>query len=438
MNDVLKAVEAQQVRFIDLWFIDILGVIKSVTLPVDHLERAVKQGVPFDGSSMEGSARVAESDKLLFPDPNTFTILPWHPAEERTARMICTVHTANGDPFIGDPRNALVRVLDEAREMGFVFKTGMELEFFLFVQDENGRARPDMPYDEASYFDMTTDRAQALRRRMITTLQAMGIGVLSTHSEIGYGQHEIDLDYSEALTSADQILTARVALKTVAQRDGVHCTFMPRPCADMPGSGMHTHQSLHDPETDANLFDDPQNTYGLSEVARYFLAGQLAHARAMLAILAPLVNSYKRLGTSFEAPINVSWAHVNRAALIRVPGGTDHHTRLELRCPDPASNPYLAAAVMLKAGLDGIRNRMPLPEPLEETLLMQQHSRLRQVEVLPYSLGEALTVLDHDDVILEALGQYISERYIQAKRAEFEAYNRYVTRWELDHYLARY
>lgn len=440
-ENVLAAIDEQTIRFIDLWFTDIMGVMKSVTVPANKAERVFDNGMTFDGSAVEGFARVAESDMVLLPDLNTFTVLPWTSHEERTARLICTVHTPQGDPFIGDPRTALIRVLKRAEQMGYTFKVGMEMEFFLFSTDDDGKPLISAPYDNASYFDMTTDRAMRLRRKMLNTLDTLEIPVQSTHSEIGYGQHEIDFHYDEALTSADQLLTSRVALRTVAQCEGVHCTFMPRPDANLPGSGLHTHQSLHDRQTGENVFVDTTHEYGLSEVARHFLAGQLVHARAMTAVLAPLVNSYKRLGTSFEAPVYVSWAHINRAALIRVPSvtaGMESHTRLELRCPDPSINPYLAIAVMLQAGLDGISQQMELPDPLEETLLMQKRSRLRKVEILPVSLGEALEALSQNDVILGALGPYIGDRYLAAKQQEFEEYNRFVTRWELDRYLDRY
>lgn len=438
---VLAEISDQKIRFVDLWFTDIMGMMKSVTIPANKADYVFDYGMSFDGSAVEGFARVAESDMVLLPDLNTFTVLPWTNHEERTARLICTVHTPQGDPFIGDPRTALIRVLKRAEQMGYTFKIGLEMEFFLFRTDANGKPMIVSPYDNASYFDMTTDRAMRLRRKMLSTLDIMGIQVHSTHSEIGYGQHEIDFHYDEALTSADQLLTARVALKTVAQCENIHCTFMPRPAADMPGSGLHTHQSLHDRQTGENVFVDTNHEYGLSAVARHFLAGQLAHARAMTAVLSPLVNSYKRLGTSFEAPVYVSWAHINRAALIRVPSvpaGMESHTRLELRCPDPSINPYLAIAVMLQAGLDGITQEMLLPDPLEETLLMQKRSRLRKVEVLPVTLGEALEALSQDDTVLGALGPYIGDRYLAAKQQEFEEYNRSVTQWELDRYLDRY
>lgn len=438
---ILTTIEERRVKFINLWFTDVTGMVKSIVLPASGAENVLENGCPFDGSSIEGFARGAESDMLLMPDPNTFTILPWDAADERTARLICNVYTPQGTPFIGDPRMALINVLEQAEKLGFIYKTGMELEFFLFQRHEAGGILPLRPHDDVSYFDLSTNFTQSIRRKMVSTLAEIGIGVDSAHHEIGSGQHEIDFQYADALTSADQILTARIALKSVAQHNNLHCTFMPRPRMDLPGSGMHTHQSLYDMKSGVNVFVDPENEYGLSEVARCFLAGQLHHARAMCAVLAPLVNSYKRLGTSVEAPIYVTWAHINRAALIRVPSitsGGEANTRLELRCPDPSANPYLAAAVMLQAGLDGIRQGLPLPEPLEETLLVQDKVRLRRAEVLPGSLGEALDMLSQDDVILSALGAHIGDSYLAAKRQEFEEYNRQVTSWEVDRYINRY
>ncbi len=439
-EEVFAAIEEHQVKFVDLWFTDITGMVKSVTVPSAELVNVVDSGLHFDGSSIEGFARVAESDMTLVPDLGTFTLLPWDESH-RTARVICNVHTLHGEPFIGDPRNALIKALRQAGEMGFTYKTGMELEFFLFRTQDERVLQPLTPFDNSSYFDMSMHPAKSVVREMVSSLGKMGIQVDSTHHEIGSGQHEIDFQYDDALATADKILTARVALKAVAHQHDLLCTFMPRPDANLPGSGMHTHQSLHNVESDTNVFVDGGNEYGLSQTAKYFLAGQLAHARAMCAILAPLVNSYKRLGTSFEAPVYVTWAHINRGALIRVPhisSGKEAHTRLELRCPDPSINPYLASAVMLMAGLDGIRQQLPLPDALEETLVRQDRSRIRQLEVLPSSLGEALDVLGQSDVVLSALGPFISDRYIAAKRQEFDEYNRQVTTWELERYLSRY
>ncbi len=439
---LLQRIHEEQIQFINLWFVDITGGVKSIIIPSNRAESVLDQGVLFDGSSIEGGARAVESDMLLLPDLNTFTILPWDSPAERVARLICKVQTPQGDPFLGDPRTVLIHALEQAREMGFTYKTGVELEFFLFQRHLQDSAQvPLLPHDEVSYFDLSTNFTQSIRRKMVSTLMSMGMSVDSAHHEIGSGQHEIDFAYDDALVSADHILTARVALKSVAQHNGLHCTFMPRPRRDLPGSGMHTHQSLHDVETGRNVFADSAHEYGLSETGRYFLAGQLHHARGMAAVLAPLVNSYKRLGTSFEAPVYVTWAHINRSALIRVPSvmpGDEEHTRLELRCPDPSSNPYLSAAVMLMAGLDGINQRLPLPEALEETLLGQDRIRLRHAEVLPNSLDEALAALEEDDVILSALGPHISDSFLKAKRQEVDDYNRQVTTWELEHYLNRY
>jgi len=439
---ILAAIDEQAIHYVALWFTDITGVVKSVTIPASKIGGVIDHGLHFDGSSIEAFARVAESDMVLRPDLSTFSVLPWA-GEERIARMICSVYTLQDDPFIGDPRNVLLKVLRDADDMGYTFKTGMELEFFLFQRGEHSVLAPLKPYDDASYFDMANDGWTGIRRRMISMLIAQGITVDSAHHEIGAGQYEFDFDYDHALVSADAVLTARVALKTVAQQHGLHCTFMPRPDANLPGSGMHTHQSLHDKHSDENVFVDAAHEYGLSETARFFLAGQLYHARAMCAVLAPLINSYKRLTVSFEAPKYVTWAHVNRAgaAMIRVPHiaqGNEQHTRLEIRCPDPSSNPYLAAAVMLAAGLNGIRQRLSLSDALEESLVARERARQRQVEMLPSSLEEALDVLEQDDVILSALGAYVSDRYIAAKRQEVSEYNRQVTTWEIERYINRF
>ncbi|MYE28053.1 MAG: type I glutamate--ammonia ligase [Chloroflexi bacterium] len=439
--DILATVEEQRVRFVALWFTDITGLVKSVMIPAGELENVLENGSHFDGSAIEGFARVAESDMVLAPDPSTFVVLPWTAGEEKTARLICSICTQNGDPFIGDPRSLLIKALDQAQGLNLRFKTGMELEFFLFPLDSMGQPMVSAQLDTAGYFDIPAAPIRSMRRSMLATLTGMGIRVDSTHSETGSGQHEIDFQYDDALRSADNILTSRIVLKTIANQYRYFCTFMPRPHVDLPGSGMHTHQSMHDAESGLNLFADSKGEYSLSDTARYFLAGQLEHARAMCAVLAPLVNSYKRLGTSFEAPVNVTWAHVNRSALIRVPStapGKDYHTRLELRCPDPTANPYLAMAVMLQAGLDGILHKMPLADPMEETLMGGIPERMRQIEVLPHSLDEALDALSNDDVILSALGPYVSDRYIAAKRQECDEYNRQVTEWEVKRYLSRF
>lgn len=440
---VLQAIQALQVRFVTLWFTDIAGIVKNITIPSGRLEGVIENGLHFDGSALEGFSRVAESDMVLRPDLNTFILLPWHSGEAATARLLCSVHTIQGDPFIGDPRNALVRMLALSEAMGFQLKTGMELEFFVFRRNAEGGLLPLEPLDQMSYFDQSDQVADHLLRQMVSTLTAMGIRVDAAHNEIGAGQHEIDFDYDEALTSADHVLTSRVALRMVAQQNGYYCTFMPRPSMQHPGSGMHTHLSLHAAASGENLLADGSHQYGLSELAQQFLAGQIAHARAMTAVLAPLVNSYKRLATSFEAPKYVTWAHVNRAgeAMIRVPhvtAGKEAHTRIEMRSPDSSANPYLATAVMLAAGLDGIRQKMSLPDAFEGALLRQDRSRLRQLPVLPTSLEEALSIMLQDDVIMDALGAFIGDRYIALKNRELEAYNQQITQWELDYYLSRF
>ncbi len=437
-DDILQIVQARGVAYIDLWFTDITGEVKSMTIPANKLSSVMERGAHVDGSALDGFARQAESDMMLVPDPQTFAVLPWSVHGGLSARLICSVHTVSGEPFLGDPRTVLLNVIEEARALGHRFVTGVELEFYVFKTDVDGQPVLSPPTDHASYYDMSSVPAQSLRREMMETLNALGIGVTSAHSEIGSGQHEIDLAHGDALVMADNVLTARVALKQVAARHGLYCTFMPRPLAEQPGSGMHIHQTLHDIHSGRSSFADPEHEYGLSMVARSFLAGQLSHARAMCAVLAPLVNSYKRLGTSIEAPVQVTWAHINRGALIRVPGtaaGSDPSTRLELRCPDPSANPYLAFAVMLAAGLDGIRQRLPLPEPLEETFAVK---RPRVADILPRSLGEALDNFEQDDVLIQALGPYVSDRYMEAKRSEYREYKRQVTRWEIERYLGRY
>ncbi len=433
---ILQSIEEAGIRFVDLWFTDILGVIKSVTIPADKLKSVMRHGSHFDGSSIEGFARVAENDMELYPDLSTFRVLPWCAPNAPTARLICNVFTPQGEPFMGDPRYALIRVIEEAAGMGYRFKTGMEMEFFLLKSRESLTA-----IDDSSYFDMPPEQTHHIRREMVLNMEALGIRTHSIHSEIAQGQHEFEFTYDEAMKSADAMLTARVAIKTVAEQMKAFCTFMPRPMTNMPGSGLHTHQSLHALDTDENLFSDPEQEYGLSELARHFLAGQLHHARAMTAVLAPLVNSYKRLGKSFEAPTYVSWAHVNRAALIRVPSiqpGRENHTRLELRCPDPSCNPYLATAVMLKAGLDGIRHKLKLSEAIEETVVDLKRTRGRRVDYLPATLGEALEALREDDLIMEALGSYIGWQFVDAKQREFDEYNQQVTQWEINRYLGKY
>lgn len=439
-KEVLEQAERELVRFVNLQFVDIVGMVKSVSIPIHQFPDAIEHGKWFDGSSIEGFARIAESDMFLQPDLNTFTVIPWEQADgTRTARVICWVFTPNGDPFPGDPRHVLSRTLHEAAELGYKFNTGPELEFFIFRPNERGGIDA-LPHDRAGYFDLSTDLAYEVRKEMVNDLEAMGIKVETSHHEVAVGQHEIDFQYDNALKTADHAVTFKYTLKAVAQRHGLHVTFMPKPIFGINGSGMHVHQSLVHLVSDQNAFFSSSDEYGISDVAKHFIAGQLTHARGMCAVLAPLVNSYKRLVPGYEAPVYISWARVNRSALIRIPRispGKPQAARLELRCPDPACNPYLAFAVMLKAGLDGVKRRLPLPPPVEENLYEFDDQKLAKhnVQMLPGSLGEAMEELQRDEVVQDALGEHVYERFIEAKRIEWDEYRKYVTQWELDRYL---
>ncbi len=437
--ELLARVKEGQIQFIDLQFTDIVGVVKNVTIPAHELPEALENGIWFDGSSIEGFARVAESDMHLRPDPSTFAVIPWLKGDEATARLICDVYTPDGQPFSGDPRSILRRIIKEAADMGFLYNTGPELEFFLLKPNPDGSLLPPKPHDSASYFDAPSDMAAGLRRQMATTLELLGLQVEAMHHEGSHGQHEIDFRYSDALTTADSAVTLRVALKVIAQQNGLYCTFLPKPIRGINGSGMHVHQSLTFTANGKNAFCDPGDEHGLSKLAKHFIAGQLAHARGMCAILAPLVNSYKRLVVGYEAPVYISWARINRSALIRVPRASNSQsTRLELRCPDPSCNPYLAFAVMLAAGLDGIRRELPVPGATEENIyLLDKHYKSSQ-DVLPSSLNQALKALEEDEVVRDALGPHTHEMFINAKRLEWEDYRLEVTNWEIENYLPNY
>jgi len=436
---ILANAEHNGVKYIDLQFTDISGVVKNVTIPVDRLPKALSDGVWFDGSAIEGFARVAENDMHLRPDLTTFSILPWLTGGDVTGRLMCDVYTPDGQPFAGDPRSVLRSVLARAADMGLTFQTGLELEFYLLKPGPDGGYIPPETYDSAGYFDAPSDSAAGLRRRMASALSAVGIQVDAMHSEVGTGQHEIDFHYSDALTTADNAITFRVVTRAIAQQHGLYCTFLPKPARGMPGSGMHVHQSLSYKGAGKNAFADTGDPRGLSKLAHHFIGGQLAHARGMCAILAPLVNSYKRLASGYEAPVNICWARINRSALIRVPrASSGDSTRLELRCPDPSCNPYLAFAVMLAAGLDGIQREIAAPDAAEENLHEPQPRGAGKLAVLPDSLSSALDALEADPLICDTLGVHIVERFVQAKRAEWEDYRLDVSDWELKHYLPAY
>ncbi|HEY0607761.1 MAG TPA: glutamine synthetase family protein [Herpetosiphonaceae bacterium] len=439
-EQILDLVKEQQIDFLNLQFTDIVGIIKNITIPVTQLKDALDHGVWFDGSSIEGFARIAESDMYLQLDLDTYALIPWESeADFKTARFICDVFTPNGDPFPGDPRRALKNVLAEAADMGFKFNTGPELEFFLFKPGPDGSLQP-IPHDAAGYFDVSTDYATHIRRQMVKALQGFGIVVEASHHEVAIGQHEIDFQYGDALRTADNAVTFRTTLKAIAQKNGLYATFMPKPIAGINGSGMHVHQSLADIKTGKNAFYGEGKERGLSDVALSYVAGLLEHAPAMSAVLAPLVNSYKRLVPGYEAPVYISWGQTNRSALVRVPRitkGRTQATRIELRCPDPSANPYLAFAVMLKSGLDGVRRNLTPPAAAEEDLY-HIDPRSRALTTLPGSLGEALEKLQGDEVIQQALGPHIYERFIEAKQQEWDEYRLYVSQWELDRYLPIY
>jgi glutamine synthetase len=435
---VLRTVEERGVRLIRLWFTDVLGQLKSFAIPPSELEGAFAEGMTFDGSAIDGFSRVQESDMLARPDPNTFELLPWG-EDDAAARMFCDIANLDGSPFEGDPRQVLRRNLDRAREKGFSFYAAPEMEFFYF-QDGDPSSDPK-PLDSASYFDLTTaDVASDVRKRTIHTLEAMGIPVEYSFHEDSPSQHEIDLRYTDALTMADNVITFRLAVKEIALEAGVYATFMPKPMAGVQGSGMHTHFSLF--EGDANAFHDPGDEYGLSKVAKGFIAGLLTHAPAITAVTNQWVNSYKRLVIGYEAPVYVSWARNNRSVVVNVPhakrGKTDS-TRIEYRAPDPACNPYLAFAAVLAAGLAGIEEGYELPAEVSANLYeLTPEERLAEgIALLPGSLSDALDELERSEIMAGALGEHVFEWFIRNKRAEWQEYKTQVTRFELDRYLPR-
>lgn len=452
---VLAEIEARQVRFINLEFTDVVGMAKCVTIPAEQFPDCINEGKWFDGSSIEAFARVAESDMYLYPDLTTFTVLPDNVRptslevsgmggndqmsdEDIVARVICDVYTPDGERFDGDPRFTLARALEFGRSQGFNFLVAPELEFFL-VRLEGNKPVP-LPHDRGGYFDLSTDLAAAVRRQMVQALQHMDISIEASHHEVAAGQHELDFAIGDASAIADALMTAKYVLKAIAAQHGLYATFLPKPLYGISGSGMHTHQQLMHLATGKNAFVDAQGEYGLSDIGRYFIAGQLAHARGMCAILAPLVNSYKRLVPGFEAPVYINWGRVNREALIRVPrpgANRQYSERVELRCCDPSCNPYLALAVMLRAGLDGIQRKLPLPPAMDESLFLRdENERLHRLSrLLPATLGEALDGLREDTLIRETLGDSIYEGFLEAKSIEWIDYRRQVHAWELERYL---
>lgn len=439
-EDVMQKVRDLNVKFVRLQFTDIFGVLKNVAIPVEQLPKALDGEMMFDGSSIEGFVRIEESDMYLKPDPSSFVIFPWKSSDDGTeARLICDIYNADNTPFTGCPRNTLKRVLAEAKEMGFTVNVGPEAEFFLFHLDENGRPTT-ITHDQAGYFDLTPiDLGENARRDMVLALEKMGFEIEASHHECAPGQHEIDFKYDDALTTADNIATFKFVVRTIAQFHGLHATFMPKPITGIAGSGMHTNISFFTKEGD-NAFYDPNTTNKLSQDAMYFIGGILKHAPAMTAVTNPTVNSYKRLVSGYEAPVYIAWSEKNRSPLVRIPAKRGLSTRVELRNPDPSCNPYLALAVIIKAGLDGINNKIEPLAPVNQNIynMTDEEKLANEIYSLPSSLNLAIEQLKKNPVIREALGDHVYNRYLEAKTIEWDKYRLQVHQWEIDEYLSKF
>ncbi len=437
-KEIVRMVKDGDVEFIRMQFTDIFGQLKNVAITASQIEKAVDNQIMIDGSSIEGFTRIQESDQVLHPDLDSFTILPWRPQQAKVARMICDVYNPDGTPFVGDPRGVLKKVLAKAEAMGYSFNVGPECEFFLFQTDEKGAATTQTA-DEAGYFDLSPlDHGESTRREICLALEQMGFEIEASHHEVAAGQHEIDFKYADALKAADNIMTFKLAVKTLAQKNGLHATFMPKPVFGINGSGMHTNMSLF--KDGKNIFADPSDKRGLSKEAYAFIAGILTHVQGMAAITNPIVNSYKRLVPGYEAPCYLAWSASNRSALIRIPAARGQATRVELRCPDPTCNPYLALAVCLAAGLDGIEKGMTPPEEVTENIFaMDEATRVAKgIDSLPGSLAEAVDAMEKDALISETLGTHVATQYIAGKKKEWDAYRTHVSAWETARYLVTY
>ena len=435
---VLKDAKDKGVEFIDLEFVDILGMPKMCEITVKRLETALREGTWFDGSSIEGFARIAESDMFLVPDTSTWAPLPW--TGNRTARLICDVYVDENTPFAGDPRNVLKRQLAKAKEMGFEYLVGPELEFFIFKgMNGGGQGGAVQAHDNAGYFDLATrDEAVELRQEMVPALERMGMKIERSHHEVAQGQHEIDFTYGNALPIADAVLTYKTTVKTLSKKYGLYASFMPKPVYGINGSGMHVHQSLW--KEDKNLFYDGSDSYWLSGTAKHFLAGIIEHARGIAAVTNPTVNSYKRLVPGYEAPVYICWGRINRSALIRIPrnlAGKEKGTRIECRFPDPSCNPYLAFAAMLAAGLDGVKRKLEPPAPVEERVYGYETEKRKTLGIgtLPASLEEAGQEFEKDSVLAEAMGPHIVERLMTIQQKDWDGYRTQVTEWEKERYF---
>ena len=431
---ILKKMEEDDVKFVKLWFTDILGFLKSFSVPREEMEKAFDEGIGFDGSSIEGFVRIDESDMVAIPDPSTFAILPWRPKEKGVARVFCDIVTPDGKPFEGDPRYVLKKNLEKAKKLGFTYYTGPELEYFYFKDSHSTEV-----LDRGGYFDLIPrDEAIDLRRETVLFCEALGIRIEYSHHEVAPSQHEIDMRYEDALTMADNVMTYRLVVKEVAYRQGVYATFMPKPLFGENGSGMHTHMSLF--KGNRNAFFDAKGLYHLSDTARYFIGGLLKYAPELTAVTCQWVNSYKRLVPGYEAPVYISWAQRNRSDLVRVPmykPGKEEATRIEYRSPDPACNPYLAFSVMLAAGLSGIEQKIEPPDPVEENVYkMSEEERLKKrIRQLPGSLLEAIQITEKSQVVRDALGDHVFQHFIENKKLEWDRYRIQITSYEIDKYL---
>ena len=439
-EDIIRLVEEEDVEFIRLQFTDIFGMLKNVAITASQMRKALDNRCMFDGSAIEGFVRIDESDMYLYPDLDTFEIFPWRPQQGKVARLICDVYGVDQKPFDGDPRYVLKRAIRKADEMGYRFHVGPECEFFLFHTDEEGRPTTET-HETAGYFDVAPiDLAENVRRDIVLNLEDMGFEVEASHHELAPAQHEIDFQYGDVLRSADNIMTFKMAAKTIAKRHGLHATFMPKPKEGVNGSGMHINMSLAD-QCGNNVFVDEKDPLGLSATAYYFMAGILHHMKAMTILTNPLVNSYKRLIPGYDAPIYIAWsATSNRSSLIRIPSSKGTSTRIELRCPDSAMNPYLALAACLRAGLDGIEKKMKLPECVQGNMFTMDPEDLerRGVERIPETLGDAIEAFEKDAFIREVLGEHIFHKYLEAKAKEWRDFRAQVTDWEVSEYLYKY
>ncbi len=438
-DDIFRMVEEEDVEFIRLQFTDIFGTLKNIAITSSQLEKALDNKCMFDGSSVEGFVRIEESDMYLYPDYDTFEIFPWRPQQGKVARLICDVYTPDGKPFEGDPRWILKKTIKEANDLGYRFDVGPECEFFLFHTDDNGLPTT-LSHEKAGYFDLgPNDLGENIRRDMVLTLEDMGFEIEASHHEVAPAQHEIDFKYDEVLKTADNIQTFKMTVKTIAKRHGLYATFMPKPKFGISGSGMHINMSLAT-EEGKNIFADENGKIGLSDDAYHFIAGIMKHARGMSAITNPLVNSYKRLVPGYEAPVYIAWSAKNRSPLIRIPASRGNGTRVELRNPDPTANPYLVLALCLAAGLDGIKNKIEVPESVDCNIyeMTPGERRAAGIENMPADLKEAVDCLVADEFLCSVLGEHITTKYVEAKMKEWENYTTRVSQWEIDEYLYKY